>query len=173
MELAERIVVCGRIFRDDLARQAGRWQLSEPEFLTLWVCRRVPPSGLGQNELAARLAVSAAQVSSVVEQLRRQRFLVGRRAKTDRRRKLWRLTPAGRAKLQAVLADLADWAGPLGDQLVTEDSHALVRLLDRLAEMLRTRAEKRQSTKQPPERLAPRAAHRATIDHDTNRKGAA
>ena len=56
--------------------------------------------------LAAALATSAGQVSTLVEQLRRRGLLVGHRPKADRRRQHWRITPAGRAKLQAILADL-------------------------------------------------------------------
>ncbi len=139
IELAQRTLACGRMFRDDLTQQTGRWRLSEPEFSVLWTCRQALPAELGQNELAAKLAVSAAQVSGLVEQLRREGLLEGRRGKADRRRQLWRLTPVGMARLQAVLADLADWAAPLGEQLQAGDPEALLRLLDQLAKVLRDR----------------------------------
>ena len=130
--LAERILVCGRILRDELVRDAGRCRLSEPEFSLLWACRDAPPTGLGQNELAARLAVSAAQVSGLVERLRVAELLEGRRGQTDRRRQLWRLTPAGQAALAASLTHVADWAEQLDRRLGTTASRVLEQLLDQL-----------------------------------------
>lgn len=173
IELAKRILVCGRLFRDDLTQQAGRWQLSEPEFAILWACHKAPSAGCSQKELAAVLAVSAAQVSGLVEQLRRQGLLEGRRGPRDRRRQFWRLTPAGRARLQSVLDDLARWAGPLNEQLGTGRSDALVRLLDQLAELLRTRPNTRPPATPAWKPLRARAVHGDAVGRDASRKGAA
>ena len=132
LALAERILRCHRMFREDLARHAERCQLSEPAFLLLWACRQAPRCGVAQNQLAARLAVSAAQISGLVEKLRLGGLLEGRRAQTDRRRQLWRLTPAGEATLQAGLAEMADWAGVFDSRLGARGARRLIRLLDRL-----------------------------------------
>lgn len=173
IELAERILVCGRMFRDELTQQTGRWQLSGPEFSVLWVCRGAPSAGLGQSEFAAKLAVSAAKVSGLVERLRRQGLLEGRRAEADRRRQLWRLTTAGRARLQAVLADLADWAGPLDHSLEVEYSDALMRLLDLLAKVLRTRSGSHAAARPTREGFDHQVVQSDGIHRAPNRKGAA
>lgn len=115
----------------------------------LWACRRTPPGGLPQQELAAAMAVSAAQVSVLVEQLRRQGLLQGRRAQNDRRRQLWRLTPAGRARLQDVLADLSDWARAAADRLGADGPQALGRLLDGLIDSFGSRPGDHDSTSWP------------------------
>ena len=173
IELAERTLVCGRMFRDGLARQAGRRQLSAAEFSILWACRRAPPAGLGQNELAANLAVSAAQVSGLVEQLRRKGFLQGHRAEYDRRCQLWRVTPAGRAKLQAALAGVADLAGRLEDQLGTGGCGALIRLLNQLAGVLRRRPGNHPPPRPSLKKSDLEAVHGDTRRRNANREGAA
>lgn len=153
VESAERMLACGRLLHGHISRQAGRHQLSEAEFSLLWACRDIPSSGVGQNELAARLAVSPAQVSGLVERLRRKGLLEGHRPSHDRRRQHWQLTPEGRDTLQAVLAGLADWAGRLDEALRSERIETwlleeaksktggirrLIQLLDRLRETFRS-----------------------------------
>ncbi len=118
IELAEQICIRGRKLHDELSRLVGRWQLSPPQFSLLWVWRLTPGEGWGQNELAAALAVSPAQVSGLVEQLRRKGLLEGRRPAADRRRQLWRLTPDGRDTLEAILADQRHALDRLANQLV-------------------------------------------------------
>ncbi len=115
--MAQRMQVCARIFRNELGQRAGRWQLSEPELSMLWTCREAPAEGFSQTELARRLAVSAAGVSGLVEQLRGAGLLEGNRAMPDRRRQVWRLTPAGEATLQTILADLSGVVSQIDIQL--------------------------------------------------------
>ena len=134
-----------------MAHLAIRHQISRPEFSTLWACRERSTEGLGQKELAARLAASPAQVSGLVERLRRRGLLEGHRPDGDRRRQLWRLTSTGRARLREILADLADWAGPLDVRFGVEGLQTLSRLLERLADEIGDRC----------------------VSHDKNRKGAA
>lgn len=171
-ELAERILVCGRLFRDHLTRQAGRWQLSEPEFSLLWACRNAPRVGLGQKELASSLAVSPSAVSGLVEQLRRGGLVEGHRAADDRRRQLWRLTQAGQTRLRAVLDDLAAWATHLDDRLTAPDSKELIRLLERLVGLVRTGSgggsEADPAGRPPLRKFDPQAVH-----HSQHREGAA
>ncbi len=130
--LAERIVVCGRELREVLRRLAARQGLSEPEISTLWACLGDQREGMDQRELASRLAISAAQVSGLVESLRAGGLLAGHRDQRDRRRQVWRLTPAGQAALRTAVADLADWAGRLEQRLQAGSSATLTRALDEL-----------------------------------------
>jgi DNA-binding MarR family transcriptional regulator len=103
--IAVRAIICGRAMRDQLRRCLAPRQVGEQEFMVLWVCRAAP--GLVQKALARQLGVSPAQVSSLVEGLRRQGLLDGRRPAGDRRRQEWHLTQAGHTLLDAVDRDLA------------------------------------------------------------------
>lgn len=131
--LAQRMLACSRAFRDELAHYAADWPINEQEFLLLWTCREAPPAGVSQTELAERLAVSAAQVSGLVEKLRCERFLEGHRGEHDRRRQLWRLTPEGQTLLAGCLADLVAWAESLDRRLGSDAVRALCHWLDQLA----------------------------------------
>jgi DNA-binding MarR family transcriptional regulator len=130
--LAQRMLACARVFRDELASHAAEWHVNEQEFLLLWSCREAPPDGVSQTELAERLAVSPAQVSGLVERLRCGRLLESRRAECDRRRQLWRLTPAGQVVLGDCLSDLVAWAESLDRRLGSDTVRVLCRWLDQL-----------------------------------------
>lgn len=134
----------------------------------LWACREAPPAGFSQSQLAATLGISAAQVSGLVERLRRSGLLASRRAEADRRRQHWCLTPTGRARLEAILLDLAGWAGWLDHGLGSDHSGNLGRLLDQLAGMLRTQFAQGASAGPPRRGQDPHTARR-----DAGRKGAA
>lgn len=138
--LAEELVVCGRLLRSDLISRIDRWDLTAGEFSMLWLCRRAPSSGWSQRELAEAMAVSPAQVSGLVEQLRRKGLLAGRRAESDRRRQLWRLTSDGQAKLRAVLADLTGWATELDQCWSAQEVDRLLAMLTRLSRAADNRA---------------------------------
>ena len=97
------------------------------------------PDGLVcQNDLASAMSVSSAHVSGLVEQLRARGLLVGVRPPEDRRCQVWHLTAAGRACLDAVVADSRDWATSLGRPMASGDGRALACLLDRLLEALQS-----------------------------------
>lgn len=125
--------VLGRRLRGAVAALAARHGLSEAQFSLLWHCRRAPASGLSQQELATDLALSAAQVSAQVEQLRLVGWLVGARDSNDRRRQCWRLTPAGHAVAARVAGDLATWAAKSSFPLDQSLAPALDRLLGSVA----------------------------------------
>lgn len=100
----ERILAAGAISRAGrrrIADQAAGAELSDQEFLVLWLCAD-SPACRGQNELAELLGVSAAQMSNLVERLRRRDLLQFERHVTDRRRQVWQLTAAGKSLLTAV-----------------------------------------------------------------------
>jgi len=173
IELAERILACGRLLRDDLTQQAGQWQLNEPEFSVLWVCLHAPPQGISQNELAAELAVSASRVSGLVERLRRRGLLESRRGKSDRRRQLWRLTPTGRATLRSLMADLLPWADQLEDQVGAVSRKAAGQLLDELAKTLRAQTPNRRPAGPQLKKFDPATVVDDSIRRGSHREGAA
>jgi len=137
IEAAEKVRLCGRMLHDGLAQHAARWQLTAAEFSLLWACRGAPTTGMSQNELAEALAVSAAHVSGLVEQLRKKGLFVGRRTPADRRRRLWQLTPSGKAALDALLVDLTAWCKSLDELLGPDAPCALDQPLNRLAGAIR------------------------------------
>ncbi len=133
-DLVERISLCSRLLRDNLAECTARRGVSEPVFMVLWASAESTLEGLSQSQLAASLGLSPAHVSGLVEQLRQKGWLEGHRSAPDRRRQVWRLTPAGRAILEGLLQDMAPWAEELDMRLKDADHRALVELLRAVAE---------------------------------------
>jgi DNA-binding MarR family transcriptional regulator len=112
IEAACQQATAGKLAMRELADWTRPFGLSEMEFRLLWLLSQ--PEWIGgdacerdQVELAERLAVSAAQVSSVVERLRAQGFIEPVRDGADRRRQLWRIAPAGAARVGEVVTRLA------------------------------------------------------------------
>lgn len=135
---AERILRSARLLRDALSPPLARRRLSLTELLALSACRRAPAGGVPQARLVCVLGVSPAQVSAQLEKLRREGLLEGRRSQADRRRQCWRATAAGQKLLEAVLADLAEWASRLDERLGGKARAELIRLTDRLVSVLCT-----------------------------------
>ena len=106
----------------------------------LWACRKAPPMGAGQSQLAESIAVSPAHISGLVEQLRKKGLLEPRRDPADRRRQLWRISPAGYAAIKTVLDDLTDWAGEIQAKLGNDGDRVLGRLIEELIDVLRDRS---------------------------------
>jgi DNA-binding MarR family transcriptional regulator len=101
-----RRVADGRTAARELAAWVRGAGVHEAEFRLLWTLFHGDLL-LNQGELASRLAVSPAQVSGAVERLQTRGLIVGSSDVADRRRQLWRLTPAGGALIHAVLAQVA------------------------------------------------------------------
>jgi DNA-binding MarR family transcriptional regulator len=87
--------------------------VGETEFRLLWLLfqqehgKASKSTALDQADLAEHLAVSAAQVSGVIERLR-QRELVDRvPVVSDRRRQQWRLASSGENLVRTVIANVA------------------------------------------------------------------
>jgi len=131
------MLACARVFRDSLARQARSQHLTEAELALLWECRSAADCGMSQSELAKALAVSPAQVSGLVERLRRSGLLQSRRSENDRRRQYWRLTPRGTKALQDIQALMADWVRRLDNRLGIAESDLLGDLLEQMQAALR------------------------------------
>lgn len=106
LQLLEKLLRCGHALRGAIAEDVRAAGLSESEFRLLWISGSAGPVGVNQTELSQRLAVSPAQVSALVEQLRRKELLFGQRSSSDRRRQCWRLTPKGRALVASLAAQL-------------------------------------------------------------------
>ena len=55
------------------------WELGYTEFVVLWLCERDAVRGVPQKDLVTAACVSSAQMSGVVEQLRRRGWLAAER----------------------------------------------------------------------------------------------
>ncbi|MGE0608580.1 MAG: MarR family winged helix-turn-helix transcriptional regulator [Pirellulales bacterium] len=104
------VTALARRLRVVVSQLASRHGLSEAQFAVLWQCQQAPASGLGQHELAGLLALSTAQISTIVEQLRQSGWLAGHRDPADRRRQCWQLTAAGAEITRRIMGELSDWA---------------------------------------------------------------
>jgi DNA-binding MarR family transcriptional regulator len=132
VRFSEQLATVSRMVREGLARRLEAYALGWAQFSLLWVCREGPTEGIGQNELSTLLGVSSAHISALVEQLRSKDLIVGRRATSDRRRQLWRLTDTGHALIEVVLADLSGWADELNRRLGADDARFLDGIVQRL-----------------------------------------
>ncbi len=115
-----------------MAERIAHRELNDTQFLLLWCCHRASNGGISQTDLAACVGVSAAQVSGLVDQLRRRQLLSAERCGDDRRRQLWKLTEAGDQLLQAALGDLDELAKRLDEQFSRRDHATIEQLLSRL-----------------------------------------
>ena len=138
VELAHELTLCQRQLWALLMERLRPWTLGHTEFLVLWLCERDAVRGLPQKDLVTATGVSAAQMSGVVEQLRRRGLLAAERGPQDRRQQLWRLTDAGRrlvAELRTALAPTADQLSQHISPVETEHLRALIQHLRAAAEV--------------------------------------
>jgi DNA-binding MarR family transcriptional regulator len=106
--------VLGKLAVRDIASWIAAFGVSETEFRVLWrlltaenAARPVDSTPcLDQADLAHDLAVSPAQVSAVVDRLRRANLIAAAPIE-DRRRQVWRLSAAGHELLSTIVAAVA------------------------------------------------------------------
>lgn len=113
-----------------LAEQVAASELSEQEFFVLWLCNDAELAHRGQGELAEAVGVSPAQMSGLVDRLRRRNLLQFERLGRDRRRQVWQLTPAGQTLLAEVCQQLLH-GHKLPGELTAPEQHQLLALLER------------------------------------------
>ena len=78
--------------------------LNEVDFRVLWLLSRQGSMRLEQRGIAEQLGVSPAQVSTLVEKLRRQNLIDPHINDGDPRRQHWQLTSLGRERFGAAVA---------------------------------------------------------------------
>jgi DNA-binding MarR family transcriptional regulator len=114
IDAACRRAVLGKLAVRDIASWIAAFGVSETEFRVLWrlltaenAARPVDSTPcLDQADLAHDLAVSPAQVSAVVDRLRRANLIAAAPIE-DRRRQVWRLSAAGHELLSTIVAAVA------------------------------------------------------------------
>ncbi|MBX9790038.1 MAG: MarR family transcriptional regulator [Pirellulales bacterium] len=132
----ENLAASARGIRHGLARTLAGRDVGESQFSILWSCQQAQRVGISQSELAQRLAISTAHISGLVEQLRRAGWLEGQRDPQDRRRQVWRTTPAGQALCELLLDDITTWLARRGAALADIDHDQLNDLATRLGAAL-------------------------------------
>lgn len=104
IDAACRLVAVGRAMARQLGNLVRSHGINEAEFRLLWLLLDV--SALDQKHIAQQLGLSTAQVSGLVERLRRRGLLVASSVSGDRRRQLWQLSLSGKELAQKIVADL-------------------------------------------------------------------
>ena len=66
LDFIHEILACHQLIRRALLEHVRRWEMSDVEFLALWLCERAQAAGMPQSELAAAVGVSAARMSGLV-----------------------------------------------------------------------------------------------------------
>lgn len=131
--LTERVIALARQMRRGMAAASRRVGMGETELLALWACSFEAGNGINQSRLCSRLGVSPAQVSGVVDSLRRRGLLTCDRDQADRRRQRWRPTPEGLAALAEVCRHAERlWASAADSPPSPDRIEALIDELDRL-----------------------------------------
>jgi DNA-binding MarR family transcriptional regulator len=133
VDRACRLAVAGKLALREIAAWVEGIGVSETEFRLLWLLfqqehgEASKSTALDQADLAERLAVSAAQISGVIERLRQRELIIRVSDGGDRRRQLWRLELTGEALVHTVVAHVASEIPPLappfkGGELYEEDA---------------------------------------------------
>jgi DNA-binding MarR family transcriptional regulator len=132
VELAHELALCQRQLWSLLMECLRPWELGPTEFVVLWLCERAAVHGVPQKDLVTASGVSSAQMSGVVEQLRRRGLLAAERGPQDRRQQLWHLADEGRRMVAELRTALAPAAEHLCERMSPLDTERLRELLQRL-----------------------------------------
>jgi MarR family 2-MHQ and catechol resistance regulon transcriptional repressor len=132
LALVHRTSRTSRQLRRRLGELAAGSELTDGELLVIWLCSG-DAEGLIQGELAEAIGISPAQMSSVAERLRQRGLLAMERSPLDRRRQVWRSTPAGRGLLAALQLQLLALAQQFEAFVPPADQQAAIALCEQLA----------------------------------------
>ena len=128
-----------RRLRGLLDEQVRPFNLLGAECLVLWLCNtRAHHAGWAQQDLAAAIGVSPAQMSSLVEGLRKRGLIEMKRSPIDRRRQVWQLLSQGEDLLHQIRANLGSIAEQVNDLVPIREQRAAVEVCSRLAHPQRT-----------------------------------
>jgi DNA-binding MarR family transcriptional regulator len=121
----------GRQLRRRLAGVAEAFDLSDHDLLVVWLCGG---AGRVQVDLAAAVGVSPAQMSGIVERLRKRGLVAMHRSTLDRRRQVWRASESGTALVAEARLQLRRLARALDRHVPPSEQLTAERLCQRLAE---------------------------------------
>lgn len=129
--LVHRANCAARQLRRRLAAAAETAGLSDNEVLVLWLAAGVA-EGLVQGDLATAIGISPAQMSGIVERLRKRGLIRMERSPLDRRRQVWRSTPVGHEVLESLKPGLVAIAEQLDARVSPAEQQAAVALCQQL-----------------------------------------
>ena len=132
LRLIHRASGAGRQMRRLLAEYAEPLGVSDGELLVVWLVCEQDSLGMVQGDLAASVGASPAQMSGLVERLRKRGLIDMHRSAVDRRRQVWRATALGRELLVSALPLLAQLAAQVEQSLSTDEQEAVLVLCDKL-----------------------------------------
>jgi DNA-binding MarR family transcriptional regulator len=132
LDLVHWSSAASRQLRRCLGLLAQGASLTDCELLTIWLCLQ-SEAGLVQGELAAAIGVSPAQMSGIAERLRQRGLIEMHRQTLDRRRQVWRGTPAARQVLDNLRTPLASLAAGVNSALPSADQQAAREHCERMA----------------------------------------
>ena len=139
--LLDFIFVAGGAFRrlrGLLDEHVRPFHLLGVECLVLWLCdTRAHHAGWAQQDLASAIGVSPAQMSSLVEGLRKRGLMEMKRSPVDRRRQVWQLLSQGEDLLNQIRANLGSVAEQMHDLAPMAEQQAALEVFSRLADPLR------------------------------------
>ena len=111
-----RQAIAGKLATRQLARWVDGFAIGETDFRLLWDLFAADAQATAmpmfdQAALAERLAISAAQVSGMVERLRARNLVSRPSIDGDRRRQFWQLTASGQTLVREIIATVDASAG--------------------------------------------------------------
>lgn len=152
--IAQLFSACARDLRRAMAQQAAACDLTDTEYLLLFVCRETADEGpaqqeegLAQQDIAEALGVSPGQVSGLVDRLQQRGLVQPHRLPHDRRRQLWTLTDQGRQLLSAALVRFDDLSREFDRHLPPRDRERIEQLVAGVRDCIRAAA----NSTEPPE----------------------
>lgn len=131
--MAIEMASCEKTMRAAIAQVVSPFDLTDNAFFVLVLCHQHLQKPLPQSKLAKKVGLSPAQLSHLVEQLRKDGWIQAERGQSDRRRQYWSLTEDGFSRIETVLHQFRDaWQF---DELPV-DPHTLVDGLRNLVAIL-------------------------------------
>ncbi|WP_425618708.1 MarR family winged helix-turn-helix transcriptional regulator [Anatilimnocola sp. NA78] len=131
LQLLLQTGAASRSWRQQLAEQIAGHELTDQEFLVLWLCDERPQARRGQGDLAEAVGASPAQMSGLVERLRRRNLLCFERLGRDRRRQVWQLTDDGQQLLTELCRSLSSRREHPSNRLTCDEQRQLLELIER------------------------------------------
>ena len=110
IDVIRQLHVCSRQLRSMFSEQLRTVQLTDSEFLLLWICSQSGEQPTIQGQVVSWIGLSPAQLSGLVDRLYKRGLLSLERSDQDRRCQLLELTDSGNAALQQALRAMGAFA---------------------------------------------------------------
>lgn len=133
-----RLLACTTLIEQRVrSRLRRKFNTTLPRFDVLAQLDRAP-EGLTMGELSNRLMVSNGNVTMLADRLEQEGLISRSASPTDRRTQTLRLTAEGRRAFGAMAPAHESWVADLMAELELDEKKALIALLDKLKDTLRS-----------------------------------